>query len=320
MEKAEFVLSADDASRRLDRVIRKFLTALPLSRIYAAIRKGNVRVNGRRVSSDYKTAIGDVLTIDRQLLDCSHLSGRNSGTGKNSGAACNGRKQKAVPLPVLLETDDLLIINKPAGMLVHAKGGVAKELTVADYVRSQFDPDELASNAGNNRLGIVHRLDRTTSGVMICARNLTTASYLSRQFAERKVKKVYLALVSSLPGHSAARINLPIRRSRRTPSTFVVDSNGKVAITDYTVQKEYPDGRALLELRPLTGRTHQLRVHLAYLGCPIVGDAVYGHARYGDRLMLHAYQLEISIPGQDGAERRIFTAPLPADFREAIGD
>ena len=221
---------------------------------------------------------------------------------------------------VIYIDDNVIVINKPAGMLVHAKGGAAKELAVADYVWSQFNPDELASNAGNNRLGIVHRLDRATSGVMICARNLATASYLSRQFAERKVKKVYLALVSSLPRHQAARINLPIRRSRRAPSTFVVDSNGKVAITDYTVQKEYPDGRALLELRPLTGRTHQLRVHLAYLGCPIVGDAVYGHAHYGDRLMLHAYQLEISIPGQDGAERRIFTAPLPADFREAIGD
>ncbi len=221
---------------------------------------------------------------------------------------------------VIYIDDNVIVVNKPAGMLVHAKGGVAKELTVADYVRSQFDPDELASNVGNNRLGIVHRLDRTTSGVMICARNLTTASYLSRQFAERKVKKVYLALVSGLPRHQAARINLPIRRSRRAPSTFVVDSNGKVAITDYTVQKEYPDGRALLELRPLTGRTHQLRVHLAHLGCPIVGDAVYGHAHYGDRLMLHAYRLEISIPGQDGAKRRIFTAPLPADFQEAIGD
>ena len=221
---------------------------------------------------------------------------------------------------VIYIDDNVIVVNKPAGMLVHAKGGVAKELTVADYVRSQFDPDELVSNAGNNRLGIVHRLDRATSGVMICARNLATASYLSRQFAERKVKKVYLALVSSLPRHQAARINLPIRRSRRAPSTFVVDGNGKVAITDYTVQKEYPDGRALLELRPLTGRTHQLRVHLAHLGCPIVGDAVYGHAHYGDRLMLHAYRLEISIPGQDGAERRIFTAPLPADFQEAIGD
>lgn len=220
---------------------------------------------------------------------------------------------------VIYADDNVIVVNKPAGMLVHAKGGIAKELTVADYVRSQFNPDELADNADNNRLGIVHRLDRATSGVMICARNLATASYLSRQFAERKVKKVYLALVSSLPGHSAARINLPIRRSRRAPSTFVVDSNGKVAITDYTVQKEYPDGRALLELRPLTGRTHQLRVHLAHLGCPIVGDAVYGHAHYGDRLMLHAYRLEISIPGQDGAERRIFTAPLPADFQEAIG-
>ena len=221
---------------------------------------------------------------------------------------------------VIYADDNVIVVNKPAGMLVHAKGSIAKELTVADYVRSQFNPDGLADNADNNRLGIVHRLDRATSGVMICARNLTTASYLSRQFAERKAKKVYLALVSSLPGHSAARINLPIGRSRRAPATFVVDGNGKVAITDYTVQKEYPDGRALLELRPLTGRTHQLRVHLAHLGCPIVGDAVYGHAHYGDRLMLHAYRLEISMPGQDGAERRIFTAPLPADFQEMIGD
>lgn len=220
---------------------------------------------------------------------------------------------------VIYVDDNVIVVNKPAGMLVHAKGGVANELTVADYVRSQFDPDELASNASNNRLGIVHRLDRTTSGVMICARNLATASYLSRQFAERKVKKIYLALVSGLPRHQAARINLPIRRSRQTPAIFVVDGSGKVAITDYTVQKEYPDGRAFLELRPLTGRTHQLRVHLAYLGCPIVGDAVYGHAHYGDRLMLHAYRLEISIPGQDGAKRRIFTAPLPADFQEMIG-
>jgi len=220
---------------------------------------------------------------------------------------------------VIYADDNVIVVNKPAGMLVHAKGSIAKELTVADYVRSQFNPDELADNADNNRLGIVHRLDRATSGVMICARNLATASYLSRQFAERKVKKVYLALVSSLPRHQAARINLPIRRSRRAPAIFVVDGSGKVAITDYTVQREYPDGRAFLELRPLTGRTHQLRVHLAYLGCPIVGDAVYGHAHYGDRLMLHAYQLEISIPGQDGAKRRIFTAPLPADFQEAIG-
>ena len=220
---------------------------------------------------------------------------------------------------VIYIDDNVIVVNKPAGMLVHAKGGVAKELTVADYVRSQFDPDELASNAGNNRLGIVHRLDRATSGVMICARNLATASYLSRQFAERKAKKVYLALVSGLPRHQSARINLPIRRSRQAPAIFVVDGSGKVAITDYTVQKEYPDGRAFLELRPLTGRTHQLRVHLAYLGCPIVGDAVYGHAHYGDRLMLHAYRLEISIPGQGGAKRRIFTAPLPADFQEAIG-
>ena len=184
-------------------------------------------------------------------------------------------------------------------------------------MRAQFDPAERAEHSDNNRLGIVHRLDRATSGVMICARNLATAAMLSRQFAERKAHKTYLAVTECVPAELAAQINLPIGRNLSRPATFRVDGKGKVAITDYQVLRINEDGTALLELKPQTGRTHQLRVHLSYIGCPIVGDPIYGHgdSRYNDgRLMLHAWQLEISIPGADGNVRRTFIAEPPREF------
>lgn len=215
---------------------------------------------------------------------------------------------------VVYMDDNVIVISKPAGMLVHAKGGIVSEFTVADFVRHYFDIEELNSSEDNNRLGIVHRLDRATSGVMICARNLTTASMLSRQFAERKAHKTYLAMTENAPSEMSARIDLPIGRNLSRPSTFRVDGKGKPAITDYTVLRINGDNTALVELKPQTGRTHQLRVHLAYLGCPILGDPVYGHGKYGDRLMLHAYKLEITIPGVNGGERRVFIAEPPSEF------
>lgn len=215
---------------------------------------------------------------------------------------------------VVYMDDNVIVISKPAGMLVHAKGGIVPEFTVADFVRHYFNIEELNSSKDNNRLGIVHRLDRATSGVMICARNLTTASMLSRQFAERKAHKTYLAVTEKVPSEMSARIDLPIGRNLSQPSTFRVDGKGKSAITDYTVLRVNSDNTALIELKPQTGRTHQLRVHLAYLGCPILGDPVYGNGKYGDRLMLHAYKLEITIPGVNGGERRVFIAEPPAEF------
>lgn len=216
---------------------------------------------------------------------------------------------------VIYQDDNVIVINKPSGVLVHAKGGIDPEFTVADYVRSQFNQAELIANLTNNRLGIVHRLDRATSGVMICARNLATQTMLARQFAERKAHKTYLAVTEKEPAELEATIDLPIGRNLARPSTFRVDGKGKSAITNYMVLKEYDNGQALLELKPLTGRTHQLRVHLSYLGCPIVGDPVYGHAKYGARLMLHAWQLEITIPGSAGQGiRKTFTATPPTEF------
>lgn len=205
----------------------------------------------------------------------------------------------------LYEDADVIVINKPAGMLTHAKGGIISEVTAADAYRSRttFATD-------SDRPGIVHRLDRDTSGVLIIARTPEAATHLQRQFARRTAKKTYLAITAGTPKHPKARIDLPIGRVPSKPSTFRIDPSGKPAQTDYEVVAAH-DNRSLIVLRPHTGRTHQLRVHLQHLGTPIVGDRVYGQP--DARLFLHAYQLTISLPS---GEEKTFTAPIPSDFTE----
>lgn len=210
-------------------------------------------------------------------------------------------------LPILYIDDNVIVINKPVGVLTHAKGALSEEFTVADFVRRY-------TNAGldTNRPGIVHRLDRDTSGVLIAARNADSSDLLKRQFADRKVKKTYIAVVDGAPKHPHANIDLPIGRNPTAPSTFRVDPKGKSAETSYNVLHT-GKGVSLVELKPTTGRTHQLRVHMAYLGTPIHGDRIYG--KPADRLYLHAAALEVTIPH---GERTTFQAEAPADFNQII--
>lgn len=206
-------------------------------------------------------------------------------------------------LPIIHLDEQVIVINKPCGVLTHAKGALSDEFTVADFFRRY-----VAVGLDTNRPGIVHRLDRDTSGVLIGARTEEARALLARQFAERKTKKTYIAVVSGHLKEKEATIELPIDRNPSAPSTFRVAAGGRMAVTHYTVLKENAH-ESLVELRPVTGRTHQLRVHMAYLGAPIKGDRIYGRA--SDRLYLHAQKLEITIPKSD---RRIFEAPLPDDF------
>lgn len=208
-------------------------------------------------------------------------------------------------LPILYLDDNVIVVNKPAGILTHSKGALNDEFTVADFFRRYT-----TVGLETDRPGIVHRLDRDTSGVIIGARNPETAHLLQKQFADRKTKKTYVAIASGLLKNHAAKIDLPIGRNPSAPSTFRIDAKGKPAVTNYTVLASN-DTQSLVELRPVTGRTHQLRVHLQYLGAPILGDRVYGKA--ADRLYLHAYQLEITIPSGD---RHTFTAAVPPAFTE----
>lgn len=206
-------------------------------------------------------------------------------------------------LPVIYENDDVIVIDKPSGVLTHAKGAVSSEFSVAEFVKPKT-----AYKSYTNRPGIIHRLDRDTSGVIICAKNNEAVKILQRQFSDRKVKKQYIAIIEGVLKENTAMINLPIARNPKAPSTFRVDANGKPAQTKYEVLAS-DDRCSLIRLQPHTGRIHQLRVHMTHLGHPILGDRVYG--KEAKRLMLHAESLEITLPG---GKRKIFTSKLPKEF------
>ena len=216
------------------------------------------------------------------------------------------QEQASAELPVLYEDDDVIVVNKPSGLLTHAKGGLSTEPTVAEIIRPKTS---FASDT--DRPGIVHRLDRDTSGVLIIAKTAEAAAYLQQQFAQRTTKKTYLAVTDGVPKLAAAKIDLPIGRNPSAPSTFRIDPNGKPAQTTYRVLAA-TDAQALIELNPTTGRTHQLRVHMAHLNTPILGDRVYGKPN-ASRLMLHAHKLEITLPS---GERKTFEATIPSALTE----
>lgn len=223
-----------------------------------------------------------------------------------------------IKLPVLYEDDDCVVIDKPIGLLSHSKGAFNPEASVATWLHNRIDDKTLIeanAHQPNRRAGIVHRLDRATSGVMIAAKTTKALTWLQRQFSQRKAKKIYIAVVSGHLKQPEAVIDMPIERNPKAPATFRVGPNGKPAITYFKVLQQTTHF-SLVELRPETGRTHQLRVHLAQLGHPIVGDTLY-HGKPADRMFLHAASLEITIPSR---ERQTFSAPLPKVFKELIRD
>ena len=213
---------------------------------------------------------------------------------------------------VIYEDDDVVVLNKPAGMLSEPRAQYCPEKTLADFGL------------------VVHRLDRDTSGVVVLAKSEEVRMYLKQQFRDRKVHKTYNAIVIGVLKLDEARIDLPLIRNLKRPTTFLVDANGKPSETFYKVLKSNGE-LSLVELRPTTGRTHQLRVHMNYLGHPILGDVVYGGEKKlhelldgredaGNlaalkRLYLHARQLEIVLP--DG-KRRVFVADLPQEFEDVF--
>lgn len=224
-------------------------------------------------------------------------------------------------LPIIYEDNDVLVLNKPAGVLTHSKGALNDEFTVADFVVSKTPNTKAGAAEGNNRLGIVHRLDRATSGVIITAKDPKTEKFLRKQFQDRKAKKTYVAILERTPKKPEAIIDAPIARNPKAPATFRVDPNGKSAVTYYKVLATNEQGQALVELKPETGRTHQIRVHMAFINTPIIGDPLYGHSQ-AERLHLHAKSLEITIPAgqQEVTTRKLFTAPVPKEFYKDFPD
>ena len=221
-----------------------------------------------------------------------------------------------IELPVLYEDDDCVVIIKPVGLLTHSKGAFNPEASVGTWLHNRIEDKtliEVDEHQPNARAGIVHRLDRATSGVMIAAKTATALSKLQKQFSQRKAHKAYTAIVSGHLENPEAVIDMPIERNPKAPATFRVGANGKPSITNYQVARETPHF-SLVKLQPETGRTHQLRVHLVQLKHPIVGDTLYSGLP-AERMFLHATSLEITLPS---GERRTFEAPLPAAFKEFL--
>lgn len=280
--------SEEQAHQRLDSVASQYLPRLSRAFVQKLIETGRITVRGLPSKPGYKLRHLDVIDINYDEAELDSIP--------------------TIDLPVLYEDDDCIVINKPAGVLTHAQGTLSTEATVATFVRDKLKDLEGA------RGGIVHRLDRATSGVIICAKNQEALSFMQKQFSQRKVKKTYMAIV---PGHlevTEAVIDMPIERNPKAPATFRVGHNGKPSTTHYKVVEQGPN-YSLIQLAPTTGRTHQLRVHMAEQGYPIVGDPLYGTGSFGDRLFLHALSLEITLPNR---ERMTFTAPLPPEFTDKL--
>lgn len=280
---------------RLDQRVTELMPDINRSYAQHLILMGSVSVNGQiDLKPGHKIRPADVILITTDVI--------------------NDEIPK-IDIPVVYEDENCVVINKPVGVLAHSKGEFNREATVASwlYERLETDAKQEETDHINARFGIVHRLDRATSGVMICAKNSDALKFLQKQFSTRKVIKTYYAVVSGEPKDEKAIIDMPIERNPKKPQTFRVGSNGKPAQTEIELMKTN-NKYSLLRLRPKTGRTHQLRVHLSSLDLPILGDALYG-GQAADRLYLHSYSLEIEIPGQ---ETQIFTAEYPSSFDKII--
>jgi 23S rRNA pseudouridine1911/1915/1917 synthase len=283
----ELIVDEETKGKRLDVTALSLLPTLSRAFVQRLIDERRITVNGQQEKSGYRLRSTDKITIDFELEDI--------------------EKIEDIELPILYQDDDIVVINKPVGVISHSRGRYWYEPSVASFLR------QITSQEGD-RAGIVHRLDRATSGVMICAKNSETLSFLQKQFSTRNVKKMYTAIVTGKMDPPEAVIDMPIERNPKEPATFRVGSNGKPAQTHYKVIKS-TDTYSLLELRPVTGRTHQLRVHLKHVKHSIVGDRLYG-GKEAPRLFLHATSLEITLPG---GERKVFSADLPKEFNELLG-
>ncbi len=292
-------LVVDEGGARLDRYVSERHPELSRTQVQKLIAAGYIRVNGHVVKAGLGLKAGDRLTISLPPPAPSTLA------------------PEAIPLKIIYEDSYILVIDKPAGLTVHPAPGHPGH-TLANAVVAHL-PD-LPENGDWQRPGLVHRLDKDTSGVMVVAKNNAAQLNLAGQFKDRSVAKQYLVLVKGHLTPEEGIIEAPIGRDRRHRQRMAVvaEEKGRAARTEYTV-REYIGGYTLLEVRPETGRTHQIRVHLAAIGYPVVGDAVYGvKAPFLARQFVHAARLGFKHPAT--GDYMEFTAELPPDLAQALRD
>ncbi len=290
----------EQASGRLDKFLVACLPDFSRSRLQDLIRDGLVTINGK----------------------AAHKSGQTLETGMKVAVSVPGVQPssmaaESIPLDIVFENDQLMVVNKPAGMVVHPSlGHHSGTLVNAALAHAP----EMTGIGGEQRPGVVHRLDKDTSGLILLAKDDKTHRWLQDQFRLRKVEKVYLALVDGKPPTPTGRIEAAIGRDpvHRQKMAILTGGKGREATSEYYTRETFT-AHTLLEVHPHTGRTHQIRVHLAFLGCPVAGDRVYGLKKSSLRIehhFLHAQQLSVILPGESAPRK--FKADLPEELQQIL--
>lgn len=299
-EHVELLLYQDTQPKRLDKFLVSKLGEYSRARLQGLIKKGLVLVNHvPAIKTSMMIEHGDAIEVHIPPPQPSKI------------------EPQEIPLDIVFENDDLIVVNKKAGMVVHPGAG-HQDGTLVHAVLAHAP--QISGIGGEIRPGVVHRLDKDTSGIILLAKNDATHLWLQNQFRLRKVKKIYLALVDGAPPTANGRVEASIGRatSHRKLMAVVADQKGRAAITEYFTLESFPQ-HTLLEVHPTTGRTHQIRLHLKFIGCPVVGDTIYGNRLSSiplSRHFLHAYQISLYLLGE--SETRTFTAPLPDELQKVV--
>jgi len=303
MGEQKFHLTAGVGKQRLDLFVLEHLEGLSRAQAQKLIRAGRVLVNGRAEKSGFRFKGGERVAISLPLSEEVSV------------------EPEDIELEIVYEDEHLAVINKAAGMVMHPgagnRGGTLVNALLARYpeLAEMMDDPETG-----DRLGIAHRLDRGTSGLIVAARKKTILMALMRQFQERSVDKLYLALLEKRPESDKGLVDAPIARDPRQRKRMAVRRDGKPAQTEFEVlDDDFQGNRALVRLKLLTGRTHQIRVHMAFIGCPVVGDAVYGYRKQRVKLkrqFLHAGELAFDHPAS--GERMRFESELPRGLADLM--
>jgi 23S rRNA pseudouridine1911/1915/1917 synthase len=285
------------AEERLDKLVLKYIDNVSRSQVQALIKDGLITVDGEQVKAGVKLRGGETIVVNLPETETETLEAED------------------IPLTIIYEDEHLAVINKPAGLVTHPGVGNTSGTLVNALLHKYPEVAAL-----DERQGIVHRLDKDTSGVMVVARTPPALEDLMQQFQERTVDKTYVALLERTPKTHNGRIEAAIGRDPKQRKRMAVVRDGKEAITEFNViDDNFQEGAALVEFNILTGRTHQIRVHAAFIGCPIVGDRIYGFRKQRVKLkrnFLHAARISFDHPITD--ERLVFEAPLPVGLQEIM--
>lgn len=292
-------INEEGVGKRIDSYLSNTEKELSRSTIQRLIEENNINVNGNKTKDSYKLRLNDEIKISIEPAKEINLKAQN------------------IPIEVIYEDNDIIVVNKPKGMVVHPANG-NPDGTLVNAVMA-ICKDSLSGIGGEIRPGIVHRLDKNTSGIIIVAKNDKAHINLSEQLKNHEIKKTYIALVRGIIKEDEATINMPIGRSTKDRKKMAVNKNGKGAITHFKVLERFENKYTLLKINIETGRTHQIRVHLSHIGYPIIGDEVYSNGKneWGiSGQCLHSWKIEFTHPITQ--KQMKLEAELPKYFKDIL--